>query len=950
MEGRTVSHFRITGRLGGGGMGVVYKAIDTRLDRPVALKFLPPDLTRDDDARARLIQEAKAASALDHPNICTVHDIDTTPEGQLFIAMAFYDGETLKKRIASGPMTIGETLDASIQVAQGLAKAHAAGIIHRDIKPANLMVTADGVVKIVDFGIAKVVDQTGATRTGVTLGTVTYMSPEQLDGEPLDGRSDIWSLGATMYEMLTGKPPFEGDNAFTVMKAIGSRDPVPIRTLRTDIPDTLDRLVVRAMRRSPADRYASATELVQKLSECRNEISGIHAAKNPWRVLTRGPAVAVAAVAVVAILGGAAWSMNRGAKVRAARERIPEVARLVEQDNYTAAFRLAEDIEQVVPDDPALRELWPRFSRTMDVTTKPGGVRVSTTSYVDKTDRWRELGVSPLKAVRLPLGLRRWRFVRDGAPPEEFAIPVIASFTFTLNEGGDGSDVTVTGGSVNSWITGIEPIERIQVPDFRIGKFEVTNKQFKAFVQGGGYRNREHWDQPFMDGHAEIPWDKAIARFVDATGRPGPSTWELGDYPAGKDDFPVTGVSWYEAAAYARSAGKSLPTVRHWIRAAGTDFSAAIAPLSNLQGSGPAAVGSFAGMGPFGTYDMAGNVREWAWNSWGSSRYILGAAWPDPHYMFTYANVQSPFDRSPTNGIRLAHYAGGMPPDAAKPVELLVRDYSKEKPVTDDVFEIYKRRFAYDPSPLAAKVEPGANSSDYRLERVTFAAAYGQSKMLAYVYLPASGTGPYHPVIAFPGSFAIAAPTPTGDPRSLWVTKSGRALILPIYRGTFERRDGLPSTWPDQSRRYSEYVVSWIQDLERTLEYLQTRPDMAMDKLAYFGTSWGGRMGAIVPAIEPRFKAVILVAAGLASGRAQPEVDQINYVTRVRQPVLIVNGRFDAIEPVETAQRPLFELLGTPKDRKKWVVFDDDHSLPNHGNELAREALAWLDKYVGPVQ
>jgi pimeloyl-ACP methyl ester carboxylesterase len=321
--------------------------------------------------------------------------------------------------------------------------------------------------------------------------------------------------------------------------------------------------------------------------------------------------------------------------------------------------------------------------------------------------------------------------------------------------------------------------------------------------------------------------------------------------------------------------------------------------------------------------------------------------------MFTYANVQSPFDRSPTNGIRLAHYAGGMPPDAAKPVELLVRDYSKEKPVSDEVFDIYRRRFAYDPSPLGAHVEAGTGAfADIKVEKVSFNAAYGGGKMLAYVYLPASGTGPYQPVILFPGSTAIgaASPPPANGGLVGWVVKGGRALVLPVYRGTYERRDGLPSTWPDSSRRYSEYVVSWIQDLERTIEYLQTRQDIAIDKMTYFGISWGGRLGAIIPAIEPRFKAVILVAAGLASGRAQPEVDQINYVTRVTQPVLMVNGRFDAIEPVETAQRPMFELLGSPKDRKKWVVFEDDHSLPAHNNELAREALAWLDRYVGPVQ
>ena len=232
---------------------------------------------------------------------------------------------------------------------------------------------------------------------------------------------------------------------------------------------------------------------------------------------------------------------------------------------------------------------------------------------------------------------------------------------------------------------------------------------------------------------------------------------------------------------------------------------------------------------------------------------------------------------------------------------------------------------------------------------MTFDATYGQSKMLVYVYLPVSGTPPYQTVIVFPGSSAIG-PAPIAPDLATFVVKSGRALVFPVYRGTFERRDGLTSTWPDSSRRYSEYVVSWIQDLERTIEYLQTRQDLNLEKLAFFGVSWGARMGAIIPAIEPRFKAVILMAGGLASGRAQPEVDQINYVTRVRQPVLMLNGKFDAIEPVETAQRPLFEMLGTPKDQKKWVVFDDDHALPNHRNELAREALAWLDRYLGPVQ
>jgi eukaryotic-like serine/threonine-protein kinase len=203
-----------------------------------------------------------------------------------------------------------------------------------------------------------------------------------------------------------------------------------------------------------------------------------------------------------------------------------------------------------------------------------------------------------------------------------------------------------------------------------------------------------------------------------------------------------------------------------------------------------------------------------------------------------------------------------------------------------------------------------------------------------------------------PSTSAIIRPTRTWKvvPSRISASPSGRALVVPVYRGTFERQDGLASTWPDTSRRYSEYLANWVQDVERTIEYLETRRDLDMNRLSYYGASWGGRLGAIIPAVEPRFKAVILTSAGLASGTAQPEVDQINFVTRVRQPVLMLNGRFDAIEPVETAQRPLFELLGTPKDQKKWVVFEDDHAMPAHINELSREAMAWLDLYVGSVK
>ena len=211
MVGKTISHYKITEKLGKGGMGIVYKAEDTKLRRTVALKFLPPELTRDPDSKKRFIREAQAASALQHNNICTIHDVDETEDGQSFIVMDFYEGETLKKKIERKPLDISESIEISIQVAQGLDKAHKKDIVHRDIKPANIMITEEGTPKIVDFGLAKLATQTKLTKEGTTLGTIAYMSPEQTRGESIDHRSDIWSLGVILYEMISGKLPFRGD-------------------------------------------------------------------------------------------------------------------------------------------------------------------------------------------------------------------------------------------------------------------------------------------------------------------------------------------------------------------------------------------------------------------------------------------------------------------------------------------------------------------------------------------------------------------------------------------------------------------------------------------------------------------------------------------------------------------------------------------------------------------
>jgi len=296
MIGKTISHYHILEELGRGGMGVVYKAEDTKLKRKVALKFLPPGLTSDPEAKERFIREAQAASSLDHPNVCTIHEIGETPgesgEGQLFIVMACYEGETLKEKISNIPLSlhqladprlrratpskretegsslpIDEATDIAVQIAEGLAKAHEKGIVHRDIKPANILITNDGVVKILDFGLAKLAGQAQLTKDSSTLGTVAYMSPEQLTGKDVDEHTDIWSLGIVLYEMLVGQSPFKGDYEQAIIYSIINEEYKPVSQTRKDIPQIIEQIITKSLEKNPEQRYENVNIIISEFKK-----------------------------------------------------------------------------------------------------------------------------------------------------------------------------------------------------------------------------------------------------------------------------------------------------------------------------------------------------------------------------------------------------------------------------------------------------------------------------------------------------------------------------------------------------------------------------------------------------------------------------------------------------------------------------------------------------------
>ena len=328
MINTTVSHYRVVEHLGGGGMGVVYKAEDTKLGRTVALKFLPPEWSRDPEARERFLREARAASALEDSRICTIFDIDETEDGQLFIAMAYYEGETLKKRLERGRLPIHEAVDIAIQVAEGLESAHAAEILHRDIKPANLMLTGHDEVVIVDFGVAKLAGEHGLTQTGAKVGTPHYMSPEQARGSDVGPQTDVWALGVVLYEMVTGKRPFLGDCGDAVVHSILQVEPAGLRKLRPDTPPMLERITKRALEKEAERRYASVDEFLsdlQALKATEDETGLMTTGIDTPNGMRRRLVAILGLIFIVVFAVALTWVLSRQSKLHATPDRLPRI-------------------------------------------------------------------------------------------------------------------------------------------------------------------------------------------------------------------------------------------------------------------------------------------------------------------------------------------------------------------------------------------------------------------------------------------------------------------------------------------------------------------------------------------------------------------------------------------------------------------------------------------------
>jgi formylglycine-generating enzyme required for sulfatase activity/cephalosporin-C deacetylase-like acetyl esterase len=939
--GARLGSYTLEAPLGRGGMGDVFRARDHRLNRSVAIKISKQLFT------GRIKREAQAAAALTHPNIVHIYELGSAA-GEDYIAMELVEGRTLAALLEERRLAIEEVLEFARQIASALAAAHTAGIVHRDIKPGNIVISGGGVVKVLDFGLAKrepgsasgdsTLSLHSETQPGTVLGTPSYMSPEQAEGRFVDARSDVFSAGAVLYEMFTGVRAFGGDSKLAILNRVVHETPPEIRALRPEVPLPVQQVIRRCLEKDPAQRYTSGVELANALTNCsRPARSTVPSAR----------ARAGIAAALLVAVAAAGWVYHRDQRLRwVHNEALPKIQALILQGDYVGAFALTRSALSQATDDPQLKQHWANVSLPLTMTTVPAGATISIRRMGDDGVPWQRVGQTPLNEARVPFANVRMRVQKNGMETLEFA-----AFTLQLQ---DGQIRLHPAGAIPSGMVAVpeqafwtEPVRVMPLPEYFIDKYEVTNGQYQRFVDSGAYHTERYWRHPFLRNGHVVAWREAVAAFRDSTGREGPSVWELGTFPKDRADYPVAGVSWFEAAAYCEAEGKSLPTAPHWQKAAGFGIFSDILLFSNFTHKGPMRVGENPGITPAGAYDMAGNVKEWIQNEAGDRRLILGGSFDEPGYTFHDLDAQDPFARLPGFGIRCVSFPTSVPEAAFAPISPAARDYSQEKPVGDETFEILQGMYAYDKAPLVAQTENIDDSNElWRKETVSYAAAYGGERIPAYIFLPKKVKPPYQAVLWVPGGYAMflgsSATGATTDSFDFLI-RTGRVVLYPVYKGTFERHI-VDAARPNA---YREMMIEFAKDASRSVDYLETRSDIQGSRIGYYGISLGGTLGPVLLALDARLKAAALVSGGLYSDKAPPEIDVLNFAPRVRVPVLMLGGRFDFATPPEVLQRPMFRFLGTRDPDKQFIQFDAGHVPPMR--DLQRETLNWFDRHLGPV-
>lgn len=967
--GTQLGRYEVRTLLGSGGMGEVYRAWDHDLEREVAVKVLRDG--EGSDRLRRFAQEAKAASGLHHPNVAHVYEIGSHDDLR-FIAMELVEGETLRARLARGPMATEDVLEIAMQVAAALSAAHKAGIIHRDIKPENVIITPDGYAKVLDFGLAKLREMRGdeaatvlKTSPGLAMGTLGYMAPEQLVGGEVTPAADVFSLGVVLYEMVAGRRPFEGTTTTEIVQAILSKAPTPLK----DVPPKIAAVINKSLAKNVDERYGDASQVYDELRSISREGVPIQKSGGSAAALRYGIAVLVVALLVV---GG--WFVAREKRKRDALAQIDVAERLVKERKLADAYERTVMAAAVLPDSDRLRDLISRTSERLTIESDPPGATVFLQRFQGPPERVR-MGVTPLTISRIARADYLMTLEKPAYAP---AIRPISTMPFFL--AGEplparnppvrmklGEAAKVPAGMVfveggNYRLLGYDrPSDRaVQLQDFFIDRYEVTNGEFEDFIRAGGYRRRELWKSPLVDGKKTLSFDEAMARFKDTTGLPGPRSWSGGKPSPGRENHPVTDVTWYEAAAFAEWKGKKLPTIYQWEKAGrnpGTFGAASWFPWgfvsegvdaterSNFLGRGTMPVDSMPfGASPYGAHHMAGNVTEWCRNPHPPGYAARGGSWKDAVYAFGRTAAFPPFYSASTLGFRCVTSIGGDEGNFALHPSGFVPVYT---PVDDRTFETFRRRYEYKTEPLYGRVAETIDGPDWQRQKIVYTVR-GKT-VPAWLYLPKGFRPPFQVIHYVPAADVERGYRTLTQSIEGWITpftRTGRAIFSVELEGFLGRPRPTDAVVPQPGQEeYVDYSVVRVTEMRRGLDYLETRPDIDRTRIALVGVSSGAGPGIYLSALESRYRSVVFIGSGL--GRPDPTyvaaASRINFASRIRAPKFMLNGRYDESRALKSEAEPLFRLFREPK---RLEIFEGGHIPPQE--IMIPTVTKWLDETMGP--
>ena len=652
----------------------------------------------------------------------------------------------------------------------------------------------------------------------------------------------------------------------------------------------------------------------------------------------------------------------------------PELQEAFTDDEYTKTWIIAREINRIFPFLPQVQDALDQLSAEATINIKQEDVDIFWKPYASNDFEWEYLGTDASGVKNLPVGPIQLRLEKEGYKTAYLSSnnPSLLFQNFPADLGFKAAPmelvnkdvipegmVYVPGGQFVPAISG-EGTKPFTLSPFFVDKYEVTNKEFKRFIDSGGYTNPRYWeDMDFVKDGISLSLEEALAIMVDQTGRNAPSGWELADYPEGQDNKPVTGITWYEAQAYAKFMGNILPPYFHWSKAAFPidEWVSPLAPemlsLSNFKGAEVAEVGVFNSIGPYGTFDMTGNVREWVWNIFGGRGMTMGGAVSEPEYTGFQANPMPRFTRSELTGFRTVRLLNpadmnpfGYPINRPEPPPI---DFYK--PLDDSAYKLYTTQFAYGRRDLNPKtIYQDESHPDWIKEKISIDVGYNNERMDILIFRPKNVYNEVGSVLVYPGLNYFRNPPDIDeiDPGEYgldFIIKSGRALVWAAFKGSLNRMVDPAVAQPtteDQIREFRQMMVDWRVDTGRVLDYLEDRSDFNNSQINYLGMSYGAIFTPIVLLTEDRFKSAIFLSGGFAP-TYPPHSDGIFYLDRVKIPVLMLNGEQDFLIPV-LAQEVLYQGLGSAEEDKRYVLYKAGH-WPLPRNQMINETLSWLDKY-----